>query len=248
MSAHFVTPDGCEMAATTRDQMREIDRIAVEETGPSLAQMMENAGRSLATLALTRLEVDTRAKNPPRTRVIVVAGTGGNGGGGICAARHLAARLAYVELCLTRPAELSAMAAQQLEIFRQTSGQLVGLDALEAQMPYALVIDAVLGYGLTGSPRGEAERAIQWITDSGVDVLALDIPSGVDATSGDTPGVHVVASATLTLHMPKPGLMNPVAGHLFVADLGIPSAVTRRVGLAAPHYGTGSITPLARAG
>lgn len=246
MSVRFLTPGGREMAATTTDQMREIDRIAVEETGPSLAQMMENAGRSLATLALKRLHLDDLAGEACKHRIIVMAGTGGNGGGGICAARHLAARLEQVHLCLTDAARLSPMAKKQLAIFSQTSGRLIELDDLDAQTPYALVIDAVLGYGLTDSPRGKAERAIQWMTATKSEILALDIPSGLDATTGSAPGAHVVAGATLTLHMPKPGLMNRAAGDLFVADLGIPAAVTRRVDLEPPEYGADFITALAR--
>lgn len=238
----FITPSGVEMASATRDQMTEIDRIAVEETGPSLAQMMENAGRSMATLTLRHLP-----SYDPATRILVVAGVGGNGGGGICAARHLAARFEHVRLCLTRPDELSRMAARQLEIYRHTRGRVVPLSGADDRHPNAVVIDAVLGYGLDGSPRGEADQAIRLMSGLGADILSLDVPSGVDATTGSAAGVHVVAHATLTLHMPKPGLKSSAAGDLFVADLGIPEAVTRRVGLVAPEYGADFITPLTRA-
>jgi hypothetical protein len=80
-----VTDDGMEVPAVTAAQMREVDRIAIEETGPTLLQMMEHAGRSLALEVLRRLGGAWRT-----ARVVVLAGTGGNGGGGICAARHLA--------------------------------------------------------------------------------------------------------------------------------------------------------------
>lgn len=85
MSAErFLTSHGTEVPAVTADQMRKIDRIAIEETGPNLYKMMENAGRSLARIALQRLD--------PGSSVVVLASAGGNGGGGICAARQLANR------------------------------------------------------------------------------------------------------------------------------------------------------------
>ena len=81
----FSTPSGVEVPAVTTDQMREIDRIAMEETGPNLFQMMENAGRNLAEMAIECLGANWR-----QAKIVVLAGTGGNGGGGITAARHLA--------------------------------------------------------------------------------------------------------------------------------------------------------------
>ena len=79
----FVTEHGVDVPAVDSDQMREVDRIAVEETGPNLYQMMENAGRNLASLA-----IEVLGKAWSEARILVLAGSGGNGGGGICAARH----------------------------------------------------------------------------------------------------------------------------------------------------------------
>src|SRR5215469_15771025 len=86
-AVRFITEDGIEVPAVDTDQMREVDRIAVEETGPNLYQMMENAGRNLASLA-----IEVMGKEWQKAKILVLAGTGGNGGGGICAARHLANR------------------------------------------------------------------------------------------------------------------------------------------------------------
>jgi ABC-type uncharacterized transport system auxiliary subunit len=99
----FFTPAGIEAPAGTTDQMREIDRIAMEETGPNLFQMMENAGRNLAEMTLVCLGGNWR-----QGRIVVLAGTGGNGGGGIVAARHLANHGASVALCLAAPDRLRA--------------------------------------------------------------------------------------------------------------------------------------------
>src|SRR5215831_13788064 len=115
-SPFFLTDTNKEVPAVTTSQMREVDRIAIEETGPNLFQMMENAGRNLAEMALERLGRDWQ-----KSRVVVIAGTGGNGGGGITAARHLANRGARVELCLAVPEKLSEVAAWQRRVFQSTS-------------------------------------------------------------------------------------------------------------------------------
>lgn len=107
----FFTETGIEVPAVTADQMREIDRIAMEETGPNLFQMMENAGRNLASLALELLE-----NRWQQSKILVLAGTGGNGGGGICAARHLANRNVDVTLCLTNPERLGQIPQFQYKI------------------------------------------------------------------------------------------------------------------------------------
>src|SRR6516225_11038317 len=91
----FVTERGIVVPAVDSAQMREVDRIAVEETGPNLYQMMENAGRNLALLAIQLLD-----EGWERAKVLVLAGSGGNGGGGICAARHLANHNVNVAVCL----------------------------------------------------------------------------------------------------------------------------------------------------
>ena len=85
VSLSYVTGSGVEVPAVTADQMREVDRIAIEETGPNLYQMMENAGRNLASMTIRLLGPGWRDDT-----IVVLAGTGGNGGGGICGARHLA--------------------------------------------------------------------------------------------------------------------------------------------------------------
>jgi NAD(P)H-hydrate epimerase len=229
------------MAAVTAREMREIDRIAVEESGPTLLQMMENAGRSMAVLAMRELAGDLASRS-----VLVLTGRGGNGGGGICAARHLVPRVGRVTLSLADPERASEAARQQLALYRGTAGAIVAVEALGTLEPHDLIIDAVVGYGLRGAPQDWPARAIEWANRSPATVISLDVPSGLDADSSEAPGACVRADATLTLHMPKPGLASPVAGRLFVADLGIPAAVTRRLGIEAPEYGKGFIAALER--
>ena len=120
------------------------------------------------------------------------------------------------------------------------------MGALVDAGPYDVVVDALIGYGLRDAPSGQAAQAIAWMNAASAVILSLDLPTGLDAVSGQAPGACVAPAATLTLHLPKPGLLNLVAGDLLVADLGIPDAVTKRVGVAPPRYGPTFATPLLR--
>src|SRR5215471_9195329 len=127
----WFTDSAIEVPVVTTEQMREIDRIAIDETGPNLFQMMENAGRNLA---LQVMEVLGARWNTGK--VIVLAGGGGNGGGGICAARHLANRDVDVKLCLAAPDRLGPVAAFQRKVFTSASGTEVGIADLGPQAPH----------------------------------------------------------------------------------------------------------------
>jgi NAD(P)H-hydrate epimerase len=209
------------------EQMREVDRIAVEEAGMLLEQMMENAGRSLAAVARHMLGGSAACK-----RVVVLAGPGGNGGGGLVAARHLAAAGAVVSVTLDRPAsELAPVPRRQHALARAA-----GVPVAQAKPPKGdpeLVVDALLGYGQRGPPREATAGLIEWT--SGRRVLALDAPSGLELASGSLHEPHVRAEATLTLALPKQGLRVAAArdavGQLQLADISVPSAVYARLGL-----------------
>jgi NAD(P)H-hydrate epimerase len=224
----FVTDEGAKVPAVTTAQMREIDRLAIEETGPNLYQMMENAGRTLAITVLEHL--GTGWTTDP---VVVVAGTGGNGGGGICAARHLANRGVDVTLVMSDRDGLGAVPADQLSVYRATGGREAVPDDLPS-LEAAVVVDAVIGYSLRGAPRGIAAEFIGWTAAQPSWVIALDVPSGIDSTTGDAPGVAISADLTLTLALPKSGLDAPAVGALWLADIGIPAEVYRRMGLEVP--------------
>jgi len=221
----FVSEGGIEVPAVDSAQMREVDRIAMEETGPNLYQMMENAGRNLATLA-----VELLGKRWQQARILVLAGNGGNGGGGICAARHLANHGVKVKLCLAEPEGLQGVPAFQRKILQSTSAQETWLEQISHEHP-DLVLDALIGYGLQAAPRGRAGQLIEWARSSEAPVLALDVPSGIDASSGATPGVYVNARWTLTLALPKKGLLPQYTGGLYLGDIGIPQAVYDRIGI-----------------
>ena len=211
-----------DVPTVTAEQMREIDRIAVEDLHLELAQMMENAGRNLADLALRRFRPES---------VAVLSGRGGNGGGGLVAARHLANRGVSVSVTLSHASgELSPVTAHQLDITNR-----MGIPAGTSPGPATLVIDALIGYSLQGNPAGRTAALIAWANDQPSPILALDVPSGLDATTGRAATPCIRAAATLTLALPKAGLVDsPEAGALFLADISIPPDAYGRLGLSVP--------------
>ncbi len=222
---HFFTDAGIEVPAVTADQMREVDRIAMEETGPNLFQMMENAGRNLALLA-----IEVLGRGWEKAKIITLAGSGGNGGGGICASRHLANRNASVKLCLADPSHLSEVVSFQRKVFGSTSGTEIDAKIVRKES-VDLILDALIGYGLKSPPRGTAAELIRWANQTTASIVALDVPSGVNATTGEAIGDAIKARWTMTLALPKTGLLPENTGELFLADIGIPEGTYRRLGL-----------------
>jgi NAD(P)H-hydrate epimerase len=243
MPLRYFTDTGIEVPAVTTEQMIEVDRVAVEDTGPNLLQMMENAGRNLAQQAIVSLGETWREAN-----IVVLAGNGGNGGGGICGARHLANRGAQVRLCLVSPDRLGAAGRWQRHIYQAIPGREVDIQSLiGSNEPVDVILDALIGYSLREAPRGNALRLIQWANGADTPILALDIPSGVNATNGETPDEYIKARWTLTLALPKTGLLPDHTGDLILADIGIPPAAYAWETLKLPYtppFGDRFLVPL----
>ena len=236
-----------EVPTVTTEQMVEIDRLMVEELGIELIQMMENAGGHLAELARARF----LAGWPVGKRVVVLAGTGGNGGGALVAARHLHNWGTDARVVVTKQPPDESVTAHQLEILRRMDLSVGTTEDLELMDPPDLVIDGIIGYSLGGAPRGEAARLIEWANDQSAPVLALDVPSGLEATTGVALSPAIRATATLTLAMPKKGLRVPGVerhvGELYLADISVPSTLYTRVGLeqeVGPIFAGGEIVRL----
>jgi len=180
----FIAETGVDVPSVSADQMRELDRIAIEETGPSLLQMMENAGRNLALLAMELMGPHWR-----KATVLTLAGNGGNGGGGICAARHLSNHGVTVDLCLAAPESLSDAALAQRSMFRFTNGRELTCGELDSLKP-DLIIDSLIGYGLRARPHGTVEELVTWSNRSRIPVLSLDIPRSRRYQRRCTWGIH----------------------------------------------------------
>src|SRR5262249_1251805 len=183
------TVAAANVPALTADQMREVDRAMVEDLHIELVQMMENAGRSLAELAITRFSPAS---------VTVLAGPGGNGGGGLGPARHPATRRFPVQGGLSEPGPPTPRPAHQPATLTRM-GVTIAIRPSTAD----LIIDALIGYSLRGDPAGAAAELITWANDQAAPILALDAPSGLDLTTGAVGTPAVWAAATLTLALPK---------------------------------------------
>ena len=217
------------------EQMREVDRLMIDELHIDLLQMMENGGRALAEQARRLVGGDVRG-----AQVVVLAGPGGNGGGGLTAGRRLLIWGADVTVILGAARRVfQGVPLHQLSIFN-SMGALVRdaepADAVEAALHSAdLVLDALIGYSLRGAPREPIASLIRAANASGTRVLALDLPSGLDGDSGAAYDPTIRAVSTLTLALPKVGLTRPAArewvGNLYVADISVPKVVYDRLGL-----------------
>jgi len=215
--------------ALTREQGREIDRIATEELRIPGLLLMENAAIGIAAAVL-----ELGAGRGP---VAVVCGPGNNGGDGLAAARHLRNRDLDVRVHLVLPADAyrdGSDAATNLAIVRAMGIPL--LEDLALARP-ALVIDALLGTGLVRDIREPFRSAVAAINEAECPVLAVDVPSGLDANSGEARGSAVRATVTATMVAPKVGFAMRDGprhvGRIVVVDIGVPRSVVERVTRAA---------------
>lgn len=200
-------------------EMREIDRRAKEEFSIPTLLLMENAGERVAEVALEMLQGN---------RVVVVAGKGNNGGDGVASARHLFNLGIEVKvLLLGRKEEVTGDAKVNLEIAEKMGIEIIEMpDNLPDFLRESdLVIDAIFGTGLKGEVTSPFREAIEAINSSGKPVLSVDIPSGI-GDNGEVLGVAVKADKTVTLALPKRGIIlfpgAEYAGEIIVADIGIP--------------------------
>jgi NAD(P)H-hydrate epimerase len=198
----------------TAGEMREAE--ATYE-GPTI-ELMERAGAAAAEGVLRRF--------PDAARASVWCGPGANGGDGFVVARllHQAGRQVEIRL-LAEESRIRGDAAENLRRIRE-----LGLPLVSEAGPADVVVDALFGTGFSGAPRREAAEAIELLNASGDPVVAVDVPSGVDASTGETAGAAVRATVTVTFHAPKVGLAVAPgrfhAGEIEVADIGLDHAQT----------------------
>jgi NAD(P)H-hydrate epimerase len=198
-----------------------------------LIQMMENAGRCLAQHVRSELGGDVDGR-----RIAVLAGRGGNGGGGLAAARRLAIWGADVTVLLGQDSDavqgvpgLQLAILQRIGVPIKSPKQTVTADTSSAEQ----LIDALIGYSLKGAPTGSIASLISAANASGRPITALDIPSGLPGDTGIAAEPTIHATTTLTLALPKVGLLRPEArsyvGRLYLADISVPQRVYHRLGI-----------------
>lgn len=212
--------------AITTSQMIEIDRLMIEDYGIHLIQMMENAGRNLADLTAQLLGASLSGRS-----ICVVCGRGNNGGGGMVAARHLLNRGAIVHV-VRLGGELKEIPAMQWRTLKKMG---VCNEPNYDISKTDIIIDALVGYGLRGKLRAPVLEWIDPINNSEKLVLALDAPSGINTNTGINGNHAIRADATMTLALPKVGLMKKTmrahVGSLYLADISVPPSLYRSVGL-----------------
>jgi hydroxyethylthiazole kinase-like uncharacterized protein yjeF len=220
------------MRAVTAEEMAEMDRTAIEVLGIPGVVLMENAGRG-ASEVMFRYFPALEGK-----RVAVVAGGGNNGGDGFVIARHLWQKGVAVTVYLLKKREsyrgdakvnLEIIEKLDLQVEEHTDNKpLAGLKRKLAKADF--LVDAILGTGLNAPVKGFYRKVIELINQLEKPVLAVDLPSGLSATSGVPLGACVEASVTATFGLPKVGqLVTPgctYVGHLEVVDIGLPRSVT----------------------
>jgi len=198
-------------------QVKLADTFAGERYGVPLDWLMEAAGWQIAR------QVDRPAA--------VVCGFGNNGGDGLAAARHLYRWGKLVRLCCIDTNRFRDASARELDAL-----QKLGVEVLEELRLDGgdIVVDALLGTGLSGPPRGKFAEWIEAINASDKYVMSVDVPSGLDAESGVAYAPIVKPNLTITFALPKPGLM-PMGGRVLAIDIGVPTEAYEAFGVPIPR-------------
>ena len=226
------------MRYVTAAGMREIERAAIGKYGATAAVLMERAGLAVFEEAL---------KFADSGDVLVVCGYGNNGGDGFVAARHLVKRGFNASvICAGRPRPFSREAGDNFKALLETGCapkavfDARGADEAFRRAKYPLAIDALFGTGIKGPLDAFYCALIEKINSSGAAVIAVDLPSGLDADTGEPCPVAVRASRTVALGLAKEGFRNPLSrgytGQVVVADIGIPPMAVDAVIRASGRY------------
>ena len=226
------------MKAITSAQMRELDKLATSEFAIASAELMRRAGEGVALIVA---DIADRARLGDAF-IQVMAGRGNNGGDAFVAAHYLHEQDFDVEVLLAATAgdirgdallHFSKMRSAGIPV-RELPTNEDWEDALENANAGQILVDGILGIGVSGPPRGPAAAAIHYLNVISEDntVISIDVPSGLNADTGESPGETVVADVTATIGMPKNGLLAqaaiPYVGSLDVVGIGIPMDLTSR--------------------
>jgi len=216
----------------TSDEMRACDQIAIQRIGIPGVVLMENASRGVVDA------IQNECGRIEGMNVFIFCGKGNNGGDGLAVARHLYDRGAKVYVLLTgRKSELKGDAKINLDIIeKMIKGkdegtvlelhEIINKGQLRRLGKADLIVDALLGTGMKGNVEGVMKDIIEWMNNSGIKTVAVDIPSGVNSDTGEVSNIAVKADFTVTMALRKRGLLlgkgREHSGKVYVADIGTP--------------------------
>jgi len=209
----------------TKQQMQKIDDFMIEKYGIEIRQMMELAGFGTAEFCRRVLG---SLKNK---KIVIVCGTGHNGGDGIAASRFLHNWGAKVYLFVISE-DIKIDSQHHLNICKKIGIKIIKMNELEDALKFAdLVVDALLGYNVKGNPQGIIADSIRLVNKIGKPILSIDMPSGLDPNSGEALNPCIKANYTLALSLPKHGLESENSGEISVLDIGVPDELLKEIGI-----------------
>ena len=209
-------------------QMTEVDKLAMTKFNIGVLQMMEHAGWNMSKLVMPSIRTDST--------VHVLAGTGNNGAGGLCAARHLRNKGVDVRVVLSQEYDNGETIWHHLKTLNAMGVPIeFWSGGFPETGPSDVIVDALLGYNIEGDPREPIAGIIRGANETGRPIISLDLPSGLDPDTGEPGDPCIRASATLTLALPKKGFISEAAkeyvGWLYLGDIGLPLELYRELDL-----------------
>lgn len=215
------------MKKVSKEQMARIDEKVPEKYGITISRMMENAGYQIAEFIRSKIDIEG---------ITVYAGKGNNGGDALAAARRLHLWGYKVEVVLATR-ELDGIRKEELEILDELD---VEINIETAENNYSTALEGLIGYNLNGNPRPPFDSMIEEVNQHDTTV-SIDIPTGIDADTGEKASPAVEADYTVTLAMPKKGMTRENSGEIWVADISIPPEAYREFGFNGDLFGRESL-------
>ncbi|MFC1687351.1 NAD(P)H-hydrate epimerase [Patescibacteria group bacterium] len=238
-----------DIPSVTAEQMREVDRRAVEDYGIEIIQLMENAAYQMADFL--RSQVKIRGM-----KFVSLVGKGNNGGDAIAVTRHLKNWGGECEIVLSSIKEkINELSQKQLQnVEKMGIPIIVSNDSNRGKVKKIIdqsdvLIDGLVGYSITGALYGEIAQLVEMANNSGQEIVSFDLPSGLDPDTGESFGKGIRAKWTVTLALPKIGIVKKEAreyvGKLYLADISIPEKLYSDLSLKVPRlFEKRSIIPL----